>query len=95
MEHAELQDKLPSIIKKLKELPESLKAPFDTQFDLDISVIKNRIRSIIFLDDQIELRIKTDIPNLKNKIKPDKDDDGKYIKIYTDAGYKTFGGKEN
>jgi hypothetical protein len=89
----ELQDKLPSIIQKIKDLPGNPKAPFDTQFELAISVIKNRIRSVIFLDDQIELRIKADVPNLKHKIKAEKDDDGKYIKIYTDNGYEIFGGK--
>ncbi|MFJ5162319.1 hypothetical protein ACIP6T_24480 [Pantoea sp. NPDC088449] len=93
-DHSDLQDKLPSIIAKLKVLPVNPRAPFDTQFDLSISVIKNRIRSVIFLDDQIELRIKADVPNLKHKIKAEKDDDGKYIKIYTDKGYEIFGGKE-
>lgn len=93
IENEELNKKLPGIIGKLKDLPNSAKAPFDTQFDLDSDVIKTKIKSTIVLDDNLELRIKGEIINIEEVIKADSDAHGKYIKIYSDKGYEAFSKK--
>lgn len=93
IENEELNKKLPEIIGKLKNLPNSAKAPFDTQFDLDSDVIKTKIKSTIVLDDNLELRIKGEIINIEEVIKADSDAHGKYIKIYSDKGYEAFSKK--
>lgn len=95
IENEKLREKFPEIIKKISSLPTSEKAPFDTQFDLDPEVIKSKIKSTIVLDENLELRIKGEIVNLEELIKPDIDDCGKYIKIYSDAGYEAFSKKGN
>lgn len=95
IENEELNKKLPEIIGKLKDLPNSAKAPFDTQFDLDSEVIKTKIKSTIVLDDNLELRIKGEIINIEEVIKADSDAHGKYIKIYSDKGYEAFSKKGN
>lgn len=93
IENEELSKKLPGIIGKLKELPNSVKAPFDTQFDLDSEVIKTKIKSTIVLDDNLELRIKGEVINIEEVIKAEIDAHGKYIKIYSDKGYEAFSKK--
>lgn len=94
VESEKLKDSFPELMNKFKKLPEKDGAKFDTQFEMEPSVIKAKIKSTIVLDEKLELRINGDIPNIKKKIIPEKDDDGKYIKIYTDAGYKAFGGED-
>lgn len=94
VESEKLKESFPELINKFKKLPTKEGAKFDTQFEMEPSVIKAKIRSTIVLDEKLELRINGDIPNIKKKIIPEKDDDGKYIKIYTDAGYKAFGGED-
>lgn len=84
------KDKFPNFIEKLKKLPTNPKAKFDTQFDLDQSVIKTKLKSNIFLDENLELRIMGDIPNIKEIIRTGTDQDGKFIKIYSDTGYNAF-----
>lgn len=95
IENKKLRENFPEIIKKIQSLPTSDKAPFDSQFDLDPEVIKNKIKSTIVLDENLELRITGEVVNLEELIKPDIDDLGKYIKIYSDAGYEAFSKKEN
>ncbi|WP_050870693.1 nucleoid-associated protein [Yersinia enterocolitica] len=95
VENAELNKKLPEIIEKLKALPTVEKASFDTQFDLDPDVIKTKIKSTIILDENLELRIKGEVVNIEEIIKADSDAHGKYIKIYSDAGYEAFSKKGN
>lgn len=89
-ENESLAEKFPSFIDKLKTLPSAKKIGFDTQFEIAIDVIKARINRKVMLDDNFELRIKGEIDDLKNKIQAEKDDKGKYIKIYSDVGYKEF-----
>ncbi|EKN3880257.1 TPA: nucleoid-associated protein [Yersinia enterocolitica] len=95
VESEKLKQSFPKLIDKLKGLPTKEGAKFDTQFEMESSIIKAKLKSTIILDEKLELRINGDIPNIKKKIIPQKDNDGKYIKIYTDAGYKAFGGEDS
>lgn len=89
-----IKEKFPDIIDKLKKLPDQPRSRFDRQFDLEPSVIKAKIRSTIMLNDNVELRINGEITNLQRMILAERDQMGKYIKIYTENGYKAFGGSE-
>lgn len=95
IENEELNKKFPEVINRLKSLPSSEKATFDTQFDLDSEVIKTKIKSTIVLDENLELKIKGEIVNIEEIIKADSDAHGKYIKIYSDKGYEAFSKKGN
>lgn len=87
-ESKETSDTLPSFIEELKELPKKKK--FDTQFDLDTKDISTRLRRKIILDSNIELRLTGGIEDIKKKIKPGKDEEGEFIKIYSKEGYNAF-----
>ncbi|WP_289392959.1 hypothetical protein [Acinetobacter baumannii] len=87
-ENEEVKEYLPSFIEDLKVLPKVKK--FDTQFDLDTKDISARLKRKIILDPNIELRITGGIADIKNKIIPDKDEKGEFIKIYSKEGYNAF-----
>lgn len=94
LENEGIKEKFSQIIEKLKKLPDLPRSKFDRQFDLEPNVIKAKIRSTIMLNDNVELRINGEITNLQRMILAEKDQIGKYIKIYTENGYKAFGGLE-
>lgn len=81
-------DVYPAIETTLQNLPAQKK--FDTQFDLQTGVIKARLVNKIVLDRYFDLSIKGDVEDLESKIVAGDDDDGKYIKIYSDEGYEQF-----
>ncbi|MFV0446937.1 MAG: hypothetical protein ACK5MF_00455 [Vibrio sp.] len=89
-ETEEFKEKFVSFVEKFEALPTSSPKPFDTQFDLEPSVIKARIVRKVMLDNNFELRINGEIDDLKSRISASKDDKGKFIKIYTDKGYEEF-----
>ncbi|HEJ9467169.1 TPA: nucleoid-associated protein [Proteus mirabilis] len=94
-ENENLREKKEQFIAKLSKLPEDERKGFDTQFELDEKVLKARMKKTIVLDENFELKINGEISDFSNKIKADIDSLGKYIKIYSDIGYKEFGGIEN
>lgn len=87
-ENNDVLEIMPDFVKTLKELPKKNK--FDTQFDLDTKEIKARLRRRIILDAHIELRITGGVEDIDNKIDPGQDEKGKFIKIYSEEGYKEF-----
>jgi len=75
--------------KRLKELPE--KEDFDSQFTIAPEVIKARkVRTIVPLNDKLDLYIKEYVPELNQVIKPYESGGVKYIQIRTDSGYEAF-----
>ncbi len=90
VENNELKSEFPELIEKFKSLPNKKTKPFDTQFDIKPDVIKARIRRTIVLDTNFELRLNGEVDDIRNKIIPEKDSGGKYLKIYSDTGYDTF-----
>ncbi|MZI00443.1 nucleoid-associated protein, partial [Dickeya dianthicola] len=89
-----IREKMDEMITKFEKLPKSPKTGFDTQFNLEPNIIKAKIKKTIVLDENFELRITGEVDNLRNKITPDIDGHGKYIKIYSDVGYVEFGGQQ-
>ncbi|TYC59502.1 hypothetical protein FMN52_08375 [Marinobacter sp. BW6] len=87
-ENKDLVGAMPEIVKTLENLPEEKN--FDRQFDLDTSGIKSKIRHNVVLAENFELRLNGDVPNLDDIIDTGSDDKGKYIKIYSEAGYREF-----
>ncbi|WP_335968680.1 hypothetical protein [Acinetobacter bereziniae] len=87
-ESEEVKKSLPNFIEDLKVLPKKKK--FDTQFDLDTKDISGRLKRKIILDPNIELRLTGGIDDIKNKIIPDVDEKGEFIKIYSKEGYNAF-----
>jgi hypothetical protein len=80
-------------VEKLKEkiysLPE--KKGFDAQFSIKSEVIKARkLRSIVELNDKMDLHIKEYMPNIQRIIEPIIIKGEKYIRIKTEAGYEAF-----
>lgn len=84
------KEKFDSFVEKFEALPTTSPKPFDTQFDLEPSVIKARIVRKVMLDNNFELRINGEVEDLKSRISANKDNKGKFIKIYTDKGYEEF-----
>ncbi|WP_431633698.1 nucleoid-associated protein, partial [Enterobacter hormaechei] len=82
-ESENLRERMDDLITKLEKLPKSPKTGFDTQFNLEPNIIKAKIKKTIVLDENFELRITGEVDNLRNKITPDIDGNGKYIKIYS------------
>ena len=83
-----LKEVLPSVVRKLENLPSD--KGFDTQFNIQSNVIRAKLVNKIVLDRYFDLSIKGDIEDLGSKIVAGDDDDGKYIKIYSDEGYEHF-----
>jgi hypothetical protein len=77
-------------VNEFKALPTSSTKTFDTQFDIDSSVIKARIIKKVILGENVELRINGEVDDLKGKIEARRDAKGKFIKIYSDLGYEEF-----
>ncbi|MEK8139328.1 hypothetical protein [Morganella morganii] len=94
-ENEELSKNKDNFIRKLNALPSAERQGFDTQFKLAPGVIKAKFKKTIILGDNFELKINGEISDFSNKIKADVDTVGKYIKIYSDIGYKEFSGKSN
>ena len=88
-----INEKFENIIEKFKALPDHKTSKFDRQFELEPSVIRARIKKTIALSDNIELRINGEVADFRKKIVPASDELGKYLKIYSDAGYEEFGGE--
>ena len=63
---------------------------FDTEFTIDKKEVKARVKRTISLLTNVDLNIKGEIPDFKNKIIPGVDGGKKYLKIYTDKGYNEF-----
>lgn len=63
---------------------------FDTEFTVDSKEVKARIKRTIPLITNVDLSIRGEIPDFKNKIVPDIDSGRKCLKIYTDTGYEEF-----
>lgn len=77
--------------KALEALPtKDIKKSFDTQFDLDPKIINARLNNKIMIDDNFELRVLGDVDDLRTKLGSGSDDMGKFVKIYSDAGYDLF-----
>lgn len=75
------------IAEKIKKLPDKHK--FDRKFNLVPDKIKDKFMDSINLTNDIELRIKQEILGIDNIIKAGIDaGDKKYIKIYSEDGYK-------
>ncbi|WP_368160884.1 nucleoid-associated protein [Aeromonas sp. R5-3] len=89
-ETEEFKAKFGSFVEKFEALPTTSPRPFDTQFDLEPSVIRARIVRKVMLDSNFELRINGEVKDLKSRISASKDEKGKFIKIYTDKGYEEF-----
>lgn len=67
------------------------KGLFDERFTLVPKEIKARIRRVIPLTDEIDLALKTEIPNLRDVIKARQHPDGmKYLEIRTERGWEEF-----
>jgi len=79
-----------AFVEKFEKLPIKSTKPFDTQFDLESSVIKARIVRKVLLDTNFELRINGEVKDLKFRIFAGSDNKGKFIKIYSDKGYDEF-----
>lgn len=78
-----------NLVTEIESLP--IKKGFDRAFDITKSVIKSRLSSTVVLDEFFDLNIKGDVEDLKGKIKAGIEDDGrKFIKIYSELGYKEF-----
>ncbi|QTP58171.1 hypothetical protein HNO53_05220 [Billgrantia antri] len=84
------KDKFPGFLDAFRNLPKSSSKPFETQFDIAPGVIKAKIIKKIFLDQNFELRISGEVEDLRTKISADEDSKGKFVKIYSDAGYEEF-----
>lgn len=75
------------IAEQIKKLPEKYK--FDRKFNLVPNTINDKFMDSINLTNDIELRIKQEILGIDNIIKAGVDaGDKKYIKIYSEDGYK-------
>ena len=79
---------LDKIKEDLLQLPQKHK--FDTKFTIKSKEISARFRTIIELLPHIDLLIKENIPELKNVIQPQLENNIKYIKIRSDTGYDYF-----
>lgn len=90
IENKDLKAEFPKVIEKFKKLPDNAKKKFDKQFDIKPDVIKAKIRRTIVLDTNFELRLNGEISDIRDKIVPEEDAGGKYLKIYSDSGYDTF-----
>jgi hypothetical protein len=80
--------KINEIADKIKELP--INKGFDTQFEVDNRSIKARIKRVVVLAENFELNIKGDIPDLNTLVDTGEDDEGRYLKIYSEEGYSEF-----
>lgn len=82
---------LTDIVKKIKELPNKKRAPFDEQFSIIKDKITKRFIKDIKLTDQIELRFKDEIKNLNDVITYEEGKDGaKFVRIRSEKGYQYF-----
>jgi hypothetical protein len=64
---------------------------FDGQFNIEGEALYGKmLRNVIPLQPRIDLVITDYVANLKAFIKTGEDQDGKFIKIYTDSGYARF-----
>lgn len=85
------KEKYEKFIEKLEKLPSDPKKGFDTQFDIAKGEIKARLVTKIVIDDDFELKVTGDVPDLQNKFGTGEEDDGrKFIKIYSEKGYDKF-----
>lgn len=73
---------------KIREAPTKYK--FDNRFEIIKKLIKAKFIKDIALTDQIELRLKEDIPELENVIYRKVINNRKYVLIRSDAGYEYF-----
>lgn len=93
-ENDSVQQIIPDLVTKIKGLPDtlSINQRFDTQFDLDVSEIKSKIRRKVILSKEMDLIIKGPIEDLRRKIETgvDVNGKGKFVKIYSDTGYEAF-----
>jgi len=83
------------LAKKLQDLPNKYKKPFDAQFEVDFSSVTAKRSPAIPLTDKIDLSLKDGIENIKEIIKPHTDGARKGIIIYSDVGYEYFKDKED
>ena len=76
------------IADKIAALPE--KKGFDTQFEVDKKSINARIKRVVVLAENFELNIKGEIKDLERLVNTGIDDEGKFLKIYSDEGFSEF-----
>ncbi|KDN14130.1 hypothetical protein BGI40_03745 [Snodgrassella communis] len=80
-------------LSEFEQLPQG-KKKFDTQFEIDPTMIKARLtKQQMVIDNNFDLVIKTPVDDLKTVLGVDDDDRGKYVKIYSEEGYNTFNQK--
>lgn len=71
-----------------KKLPKE--KDFDSHFIIVKTVIKARIKKQIRLAENLELQIKGEIEDFRDTFDTGEDDNGKFLKIYSKEGYRTF-----
>ena len=75
----------------IRSLPSKNRKKFDSQFTIVKSKITARFSDTIKLTDQIDLRLKEDIPHIEKIITAEIGEDGtKYVKIQSESGYRYF-----
>lgn len=92
LEHKPIDNKLKpkDLTAKMLALPEKAKKSFDKQFEVDMSSVKAKRKSVISLTDKIELNLKDGIANLEEIIEPHDNSGRKGIIIYSEQGYEYF-----
>lgn len=77
---------------KINELPGDgeEKINFDRFFTIEKGVIKKRFKRSIKLASDIELNLKTDIPDLDSRIRSYEKNNRKFVRIESEDGYKHF-----
>lgn len=86
----ELNKKKASVVQKLRELPQKARKKFDTEFEILHEALSAKVKRTIILDDNFELRLNGEIKDLRNKIVAGKENERKFLKIYSDRGYNQF-----
>ncbi|MCO6508326.1 MAG: nucleoid-associated protein [Snodgrassella sp.] len=86
----DLAVKFNKILSEFEELPQG-KKKFDTQFEIDPTMIKARLKKQkMVIDNNFDLIIKTPVEDLKTIFGVGVDDGGKFVRIYSEDGYNAF-----
>lgn len=73
------------IKKKIDKLPAQSK--FDPIFTKVPKAVKDKLKNVINLSNELDLVIKHDVANVRRTFRPHEDDQGKYIMIRSDEGF--------
>ncbi|MBK9419443.1 MAG: nucleoid-associated protein [Flavobacteriales bacterium] len=84
--------KIEDVKKQVRELPtRNARKPFDEQFTIVKDRVKARFLTTIKLTEQIDLKLKEDVPDIDHVITAYQDSDGtKYVRIRSEVGYQYF-----